>query len=305
MAFSGVLVRSSRPFSRQIRGFFHGRPEGGCLFSNFGSPSLSNADQQRQTPAIPVMNGNAVSLQISDTAPDQSVDASAEELLKSFEVASSLDIANRLFEGIEVRMALSKRKSTEESSTKRRSYRPMPVLSDQMMKHFGTGENITALVCRFGRMAYDIAQTEDHAKQRGIVTSAVQEVLGIESSRCLEVDDIVDAVSGAQQQKMHPDVTYTPSHVVRFLSFANVWRKLDAEQQRLITTGQTGSSSSKMTTYGLVEGLKVFEKSWESLTPAEQSLAQANLCRMAKQNQSDFSSFDASDASPAASLQHV
>lgn len=242
------------------------------------------------------MNGSTVSFMASVAVPNQSLENDCEEILKRFEVAGSKETADRLFQNIEIRLKSSRRAAARTVSAELTPRHRMPPLSGQMVARFGNAENIAALVNRFARMAYDIAISDDRCGQTDIVTSAVQDIFGSQRLAPCEIAAIVDAVSGAQACNMSQEVPYWASEVIRFLSFANVWQMLSVEHRRLIAQGPHGCHSGKVSTAGLVDGLKAFEKSWQGLSDLDQCLARINLGAMARQNLSKIRVVDAPDS---------
>lgn len=321
MALSRVTFRSlahSKPLCPRVGLFIPKRGvrlisntcfEGGAVYPHRGEPSASTSSTwNQQVPQIvshvPVINGHDVSFPSqppksrgvdpgfsvdmvfgSDELAQQSLDSYtnsegvSEEVLRSFEVSGSSEIAARLFQNVEVRAALSRRLPA--ANILKYKARQMPAAGDKMVARFGNPENVVALVCRFAKVAYDIGSSASREEKTAAIVDAVKDIVGNEGHDHIEVDAIVEAVSRAQHGKICERLAYTPVHVIRFLSFENVWQQLNAEQRNLI---MGGCQSRNMTSNGLVDGLKAFERSWLSLSVGQQRTAQGNLSSIAQRN---------------------
>lgn len=212
------------------------------------------------------------------------VDDASEELLKSFEVPGSLATAAKLLMHVDVRLMLSRSQAaqSEQESLPVQKKKPfvMPKIADRMVTTFGGEENTVAVVCRFARVASDIAGADTHKEKVDIVCGAVQDICGSQALSSEEIGEIVSAVSEAQQRKGHQqEPSHTATNVIRYLSFENVWQKLNEVQRQLVTVGcQRGN----MTSDGLVKGLQAFEESWRRLSDAQHDTAKINLRSLAE-----------------------
>lgn len=212
------------------------------------------------------------------------VEDASEELLKSFEVPGSLATAAKLLLHVDVKLMLSRSQAAQSAVEslpvqKKKSF-VMPKIADRMVTTFGGEENTVALVCRFARVASDIAGAETHEQKVDIVCSAVQDICGSQALGSDEIDEIVGAVSEAQQQgRYQQERSHTATNVIRHLSFENVWQKLNEVQRQLVTVG---CQSGNLTSDGLVKGLQAFEESWRRLSNTQHETAKNNLRSLAE-----------------------
>lgn len=207
--------------------------------------------------------------------PDNNTDSDA---LKAFEVVDSAQIVARLFHNVEYRALISKRRVAKKVALLKSKVRTKPTVSDHMVERFGSAENAVALVCRFAKLAFDLGGPGGGNAKDIMVIDALHDIFGSQVLDRSEIGAIVDAMSRARQENSLKQGSHGASEAIQYLSFENVWQKLNGENRRLITNAL---ANGKMASDGLVDGVKAFERSWQKLDDTQKNIAKEKLCSIA------------------------
>lgn len=211
-----------------------------------------------------------------------------EECLQRFEVPGSAEIAQRLFHNVEVRAMLARSQVAEKRAAsalpRKKVFHTKPAVSDGLAASFGSTQNVVAVVCRFAKLARDVAGADSRQGKVDAVTAGVQDIVGSLAFGQYEVDSIVDALSEEHHAHSCREASYLATGIVRFLAFENIWQRLSGDQRQRVMDAPAGCGNLPTTSEGLVQGLKVFVAAWQRMSDAQQRFARINLCALAQQH---------------------